>query len=72
MLTSGIQGDILRFVVEAAPKQQRQLERNLKRFQKKLLTNVGGCGNIKTCREKRKFFKTKKVFEKVVDKRKRT
>ena len=32
----------------------------------------GRYGNIKTCREKRKFFKTKKFLKKVVDKRKRS
>ena len=39
MLTSSIQGDILRFVVEAAPKQQNNGKEIRKDF-KKLLTDV--------------------------------
>lgn len=39
MLTSDIWGDILRFVVEAAPRQQNN-GKKFKKISKKLLTNV--------------------------------
>ena len=66
MLTSGAQGDILRFVVEAAPRQPQQLERNLKRFQKKLLTKSDRYVNINTCHGKQSFPRRKKISKKLL------
>lgn len=58
MLTSDMWGDILRFVVRAVPRQHN----NEKEIQKDFGKVVDRCLAdmvIKTCREKRKFFKTK-------------
>ena len=71
MLTSDIWGDILRFVVRAVPRQHNNRKEIQKDFGKVVDRYRQGMIRYRMSR-KTKVFQDKKVFKKVVDKRKRS
>ena len=71
MLTSDMWGDILRFVVRAVPRQHNNEKEIQKDFGKVVDRYRQGMIRYRLSR-KTKVFQDKKVFKKVVDKRKRS
>ena len=71
MLTSDMWGDILRFVVRAVPRQHNNEKEIQKDFGKVVDRYRQGMIRYQMSR-KTKVFQNKKVFKKVVDKRKRS